>query len=602
MNKLSQFLGAAAVIAIAVVFIVQFRPATGAQQGASGPTCAIEVRGSCISSTQFWAAYRLLAPPNADAARLKSMGLRRQTMEGLIDRYLLVEDAKRLGITVSEEDINAELASGRAHVSLASDKIHQLGPPLGLYNDSYRIINARDRKSQKFDPKVYEREVRNRTKMHPTDFRDFQRQELIAERMRDVIRARAHVAESEIFAQFTREKSTATLEYVRLDKRFYADMVVDRSPKAIDAWALTHKDELDKVWENRKSKFLPECRVLRHVLVRTMGADDPDAAKAAAKTKIEAVKARLDGGEDFAAVARATSDDTSSVRGGELGCVTKGMMVKPFEDAAFALEPGKRSDVVETEYGYHIIKLDQIAKGEEAERIGRQQSTLDVFLAQEAERLSVEAAKEILAAVRGGKPLADAVKAHLDAITRSEGPKVAAPQGAGQPGGKPEGKGDGKGEPKGDGKGEPKGDAKAPAPGGEPPTIDTHPGRPAVETTTPFNVSGDPIQGVKQGVDVATIAFRLDKPGQVADDVVPLETGYAIIVLKEKTPASKESYDKAREYYATALRHEKMKDALVGYMKRLRAALGSEVKMDQSLMNEAKDPNADEPPEEEPPQ
>jgi peptidyl-prolyl cis-trans isomerase D len=582
MNKLSQVLGAAAVIAIAVVFIVQFRPATGAQQGATGPTCAIEIRGNCISSTHFWAAYRLLAPPNADAARLKSMGLRRQTMEGLIDRYLLVEDAKRLGITVSEEDINAELASGRAHVSLASDKIPQLGPPLGLYNDAYRIINARDRKTQKFDPKIYEREVRMRTKMHPSDFREFQRQELIAERMRDLIRARAHVAESEIFAQYAREKSTATLEYVRLDKRFYADMVVDRSQKAIDAWSLTHKDELDKVWENRKSKFLPECRVLRHVLVRTMGAEDPDAAKAAAKTKIDAAVARLDGGEDFAAVARTMSDDTSSVRGGELGCVTKGMMVKPFEDAAFALEPGKRSGIVETEYGYHIIKLDQIAKGEEAEKVGKQQVTLEVYLAQEAERLSVEAAKEILAAVRGGKPLADAVKAHLDAIA----PKApAAPP-------KPQGEG---GAPKKD-------DAKPAAPGNDPPTIANHPGRPSVETTMPFNVSGDPIQGVKSGTDVATIAFRLDKPGQVPDDVIPLETGYAVIALKEKTPASKESYDKEREYYAGTLRRTKMNDALVGYMKRLRAGLGSEVKMDQSLMNEAKDPNADEPSDEELPQ
>lgn len=582
-GKITQVLGAAAVIAIAVVFIVQFRPATGAQQGASGPTCAIEVRGNCINSTQFWAAYRLLAPPNADAARLKSMGLRRQVMEGLIDRYLLVEDAKRLGITVSDEDINAELASGRAHVSLASDKIHVLGPPLGLVNDNYRIINARDRKSQKFDPKVYEREVRNRTKMHPSDFRDFQRQELIAERMRDLIRARAHVAESEIFTQFAREKSTATLDYVRLDKRFYADMAIDRSQKAIDAWSVGHKDELDKVWENRKSKFLPECRVLRHILVRTMGESgtpDGDAAKAAAKTKIEAAMARLDGGEDFAQVAKTVSDDTSSARGGELGCVTKGMMVKPFEDAAFALEPGKRSGVVETEYGYHIIKLDQLAKGEEAEKVGKQQVYLEVYLAQEAERVSVEAAKEILAAVRGGKPLADAVKAHIDSLR----PKVAAA--APPAGAKPEGTGD-------------KGD-KPPAEGER--SVDTHPGRPAVETTMPFNISGDPIQGVKPGTDVASLAFKLDKVGAVPDDIVPLETGYAVIVLKEKAAASKETYEKEREYYATALRRAKMNDALVGYMKRLRASLGSEVKMDQSLMNEAKDPNEDQAPEEELPQ
>ena len=103
MNKVSSVLGAAAVIAIAVVFIVQFRPATGAQ-AASGPVCAVEIRGSCVSSTHFWAAYRVLAPRNADAARLRSMGLRRQVIEGLVDRHLLVEDAKRLGVTIGTFD------------------------------------------------------------------------------------------------------------------------------------------------------------------------------------------------------------------------------------------------------------------------------------------------------------------------------------------------------------------------------------------------------------------------------------------------------------------------------------------------------------------
>ena len=589
MNKVSSVLGAAAVIAIAVVFIVQFRPATGAQVG-SGPTCAVEVAGPCISSTHFWASYRLLAPRNADAARLKSMGLRRQTMEGLLERYLLVEDAKRLGVTISDEDINNELTKGRVHVSLPADKVRQLGYALGLNEEGVRYINVKDKKSKKFDEKVYQREVRFISKMHPSDFREYQKQELIAARMRDLVRARVRVGDAEAFEQFAREKSTATLDYVRLDRRFYADLVIDRAQKTIDAWAEGHKDELDKVWENRKSKFLPECRVIRHVLVKSDQRADDEAAKAEAKKKIEAAIKRIQDGEDFAEVARSTSDDTSSTRGGELGCVTKGMMVKPFEDAAFALEAGKVSGIVETEYGFHVIKVDQIAKEADAEKIGKKQIALELYLAQESERMAAEAAKQILAAVRGGKTLQDAVKAHLDELA----PKMKAiepkkPAGGAKPEGKP-------GEPKKDDAGK---DTSKPA-GREPMTADNHPGRPAVETTMPFNISGDPIQGVKAGNDVPTLAFKLEKAGDVPDDILPLDNGYAVIQLKEKTPATKEAWEKDREFYMSAMRVAKQNDALTGYMRRLRSSLGSEVKFNQSLATESKDKEDEEPTEEAP--
>jgi parvulin-like peptidyl-prolyl isomerase len=75
--------------------------------------------------------------------------------------------------------------------------------------------------------------------------------------------------------------------------------------------------------------------------------------------QIRAVKARLDQGEDFAALATELSDCPSSARGGDLGFFGKGMMVKPFEDAAFALEVGEVSDVVRTQYGFHLIKVTQ---------------------------------------------------------------------------------------------------------------------------------------------------------------------------------------------------------------------------------------------------
>ena len=78
------------------------------------------------------------------------------------------------------------------------------------------------------------------------------------------------------------------------------------------------------------------------------------------KAKAEEVLAKLRAGGDFAALAKEHSADPSNKdNGGDLGWFGRGMMVRPFEDAAFALKPGELSGIVETQFGYHIIKLDE---------------------------------------------------------------------------------------------------------------------------------------------------------------------------------------------------------------------------------------------------
>ena len=67
-----------------------------------------------------------------------------------------------------------------------------------------------------------------------------------------------------------------------------------------------------------------------------------------------------------------------------------------------------------------------------------------------------------------------------------------------------------------------------------------------------------------------------------------LENGYAVIQLKEKTSASQEQWDKDREFYTSAMRAAKQNDALIGYMRRLKSTIGSEVKYDQNLLKESK--------------
>ena len=94
-----------------------------------------------------------------------------------------------------------------------------------------------------------------------------------------------------------------------------------------------------------------------HILLMYKGSERSTAtrSKAEAQQQINAIKAQLDAGGDFGQLARKHSDCPSSADGGDLGSFGKGMMTRPFEDAAFALAVGGTSGVVETEFGYHII-------------------------------------------------------------------------------------------------------------------------------------------------------------------------------------------------------------------------------------------------------
>jgi peptidyl-prolyl cis-trans isomerase C len=93
-----------------------------------------------------------------------------------------------------------------------------------------------------------------------------------------------------------------------------------------------------------------------HILIK-VEKDASDSDKAKAKAKIDAVQKKLQDGEDFAKLAKEYSEGPSNEKGGDLGYFERGQMVKDFEDAAFALKPGEVSGVVETQFGYHLIKV-----------------------------------------------------------------------------------------------------------------------------------------------------------------------------------------------------------------------------------------------------
>jgi peptidyl-prolyl cis-trans isomerase C len=106
-----------------------------------------------------------------------------------------------------------------------------------------------------------------------------------------------------------------------------------------------------------KTGAIPERIRVRHIL---LGAD-PGEGRQGRRAEAEALLARLHGGEDFAVLAGQRSEDPGSAeRGGDLGFFSRGKMVKAFEEAAFALKaPGDLSEVIETRFGFHILKLEE---------------------------------------------------------------------------------------------------------------------------------------------------------------------------------------------------------------------------------------------------
>jgi peptidyl-prolyl cis-trans isomerase C len=119
---------------------------------------------------------------------------------------------------------------------------------------------------------------------------------------------------------------------------------------------------LPPVTEQEVGDFYGNMRRARHVLIKTDSQDDPQ-AKETKKQKAEELRKRLAEGADFAEIARANSDCPSKQKGGELGVFPRGQMDPTFEKVAFSLNTNELSQVVETQFGYHIIQALPLGKG-----------------------------------------------------------------------------------------------------------------------------------------------------------------------------------------------------------------------------------------------
>jgi peptidyl-prolyl cis-trans isomerase C len=134
-----------------------------------------------------------------------------------------------------------------------------------------------------------------------------------------------------------------------------------------DTMTVSEKD-IDDFYAGNPDKFTTEETVrARHILFK-VGADAGEEEKKEARKKAEEVLKKAQAGEDFAELAKAHSQGPSGPRGGDLGSFGRGKMVPAFEEAAFSLKPGEVSGIVETRFGYHIIKVEERSAGDTVSR------------------------------------------------------------------------------------------------------------------------------------------------------------------------------------------------------------------------------------------
>jgi len=241
-----------------------------------------------------------------------------------------------------------------------------------------------------FDQRVYESAVRNRG-MSSAGFESVVRQEMVMQQMQTGVRNSAFVTGTDLGDQVRLSGQKRSIAFARIDAAAFekADQVSEEEARAYyqqhqNDYAVAERvklayirlnsevlsplievddEALQAYFDDHRDAFVvDEERRVRHILLATN--TDNEAQQLA---KAQDLLQQLRDGGDFAALAEANSDDPgSAANGGDLGWVNRGVMVEPFEDAAFALDENAFSEPVKSQFGYHLIQVTDIRGGSDA--------------------------------------------------------------------------------------------------------------------------------------------------------------------------------------------------------------------------------------------
>ncbi len=289
------------IVAIILVFVIQFNPSAGKKTASLDEQCAARVDGWCINPKDHLAAFRILIPRGPqgelETRKAKQMGLLRVALDGLVERELLVKEANRLGLIVNDEEVTDEIYNGFIHVSVPSDN-PGISSQLNVM-DGKVYAGFRDPKTKRFEVKVYERAIKALVGRSPSEFREEQARELVAAKIRDIVRTPVRVSEVEALESYVDEKSTATVTYVQVRQSWAAKYAVATAPADMAAWEKLTENQalLDAAMKERATNDGPktdaqiaEVRkdVVRELFTKTKA---PDEAKSVADRILASIEA-----------------------------------------------------------------------------------------------------------------------------------------------------------------------------------------------------------------------------------------------------------------------------------------------------------------------
>jgi len=356
------------VIAVFVIFVfVDW--GMGSSRGGGGVDFAAKVGSSKITEVEFRREYvqaeeryRQMYGQSFSPELARAMKLPSQVLNSLVDRRLLRAEAERLGLSVSDAEVTARI--------------------LKMRDQQGNLLFVKD---GAFVGEVIYRRMLAGANLSPEGFEADTREQALMEKLNRFVSESAFVGEDELKADFEGRTVKAKIAYVLIPAPALSP---DSIPDA-EAEAQFKKSPADyPLPERRKAKYLlvesaqlraeaarkvtdadiaaeysknldtyrkSEEVTVRHILYK---ADGTPASDAAARAKGESAVKRLKGGADFAALAKAESEDPGSKgSGGELGSISRGRMVKEFEDAAFGAAQGDIVGPVKSPFGFHVLQV-----------------------------------------------------------------------------------------------------------------------------------------------------------------------------------------------------------------------------------------------------
>jgi peptidyl-prolyl cis-trans isomerase D len=334
----------------------------------SDPTAVATVNGEEISLERYQRAYRShmefyrqLYQERFTPELAERLGLSQQVLQTLIQETLVIQRAKAERVAVGDAELREKIQAIR------------------VFQEDGRFSRER-----------YLR-VLGQVRMDPAVFEEEQRREMVRKKMEATIKAGAKVSDEELRQAyvFRREKVRASWVQVEVQPLLAK---VSAAPGEVEAYLKDHQAQFQRP-ERRRAQYVmvspkafvapatdaeaetyykehgseferPQRVRAAHILARVPSTGGSE-AEGKAKSRVEEAIRRVKAGEDFAAVAKAVSEDPASApNGGDLGFVASGELVPPFEDALFALKKGEVTrEPVRTPFGYHAIKAGEIQPG-----------------------------------------------------------------------------------------------------------------------------------------------------------------------------------------------------------------------------------------------